>query len=179
MDGRTSMKEHDLDCCFYAGPPTQGLDCFPLYEDPYYLVVSRNCELADLEEVSVAEIAGKYPFIPTNESVDSGSVIWTVAQPLAQQGLMEYVAPENRATVAMVEMGLGVTILPSLDLIDLSINRAVKAIPLKGVLRRTISLLCPPAEERPPLTDDFLHITQQVVAAWKEKLLLPSLNLDL
>ena len=45
--------------------------------------------------------------------------------------------------IALVEKGLGITVLPGLTLIDLIPNRAVKIIPLKDRLTRTVSLLCP------------------------------------
>lgn len=65
--------------------------------------------------------------------------------------------------IALVEKGLGITVLPGLTLIDLIPNRAVKIIPLKDRLTRTVSLLCPRESERSHLTEVFLRLTQQRV----------------
>lgn len=69
--------------------------------------------------------------------------------------------------IALVEKGLGITVLPGLTLIDLIPNRAVKIIPLKDRLTRTVSLLCPRESERSHLTEVFLRLTQQRVDAWR------------
>ena len=63
--------------------------------------------------------------------------------------------------IALVEKGLGITVLPGLTLIDLIPNQAVKIIPLKDRLTRTVSLLCPRESERSHLTEVFLRLTQQ------------------
>lgn len=170
LDGEQGIKEHRLDCCFYASDCPAGLKCIDLYEDPYYLVVAQNSDLAGLSEVKIEDIAGNYPFIPTTESFDEASAIWSVYQLLAQSNRMDYQPQENRMAVAMVEAGLGVAVLPGLDLMDLMSGRNIKAIPLAGGLSRTVSLLCPKEQERTELVEDFLDLAQKVVAEWKKDL---------
>lgn len=55
--------------------------------------------------------------------------------------------------IGLVEKGMGITVLPGLALLDLIPNRAVKVIPLKEKLARTVSLLCPREAERSQLTN--------------------------
>ena len=129
LNGELDVKEHKLDCCFFIGQCPPGMESFPLYEDPYYLVVEEKSYLASLKEVSVWDVVGKYQFIPTNESFDMGSTIH--------------------------------------EIYDLIPNRAVKIIPLKDRLTRTVSLLCPRESERSHLTEVFLRLTQQRVDAWR------------
>ena len=74
LDGEQGLKEHRLDCCFFASQSPASLEAIELWEDPYYLVVPQDSDLADRKEVDLAEIAGKYPFIPTTESFDEGSI---------------------------------------------------------------------------------------------------------
>ena len=167
LDGEQGIKEHRLDCCFFGTRCPAGMETLDLWEDPYYLVVSQDSDLADLEEVSLEDVAGKYPFIPTTESFDEGSVLWEQYQALAQASRMDYQPQENRMAIAMVESGLGVAVLPGLDLMDLSADRKVKAIPLAGTPRRTVSILCP-QEDRPELVEDFLDMVQATVEEWKE-----------
>lgn len=167
MDGEQGMKEHRLDCCFFASQCPAGLDSFDLMEDSYFLLVHEGCELAGLEEVSVEEIAGKYPFIPTTESFDEDSAIWKVYQILSQSNRMDFQPQENRMAVAMVESGLGVAVLPGLDLADLAAGRKVKAIPLAGGLSRKVCMLCPKETERSPMIEDFLELVRETVEDWK------------
>ena len=41
LNGELDVKEHKLDCCFFIGQCPPGMESFPLYEDPYYLVVEE------------------------------------------------------------------------------------------------------------------------------------------
>lgn len=167
LTGELGVKEHKLDCSFFAGRCPSGLESLPLYEDPYYLVVSQGCDLAHLKEVSVWDVVGRYQFIPTNESTDGGSAIHEIYQLFAQSSRLDFQPQENQMAIALVEKGLGITVLPGLTLLDLVPNRAVKVIPLKEDLTRTVSLLCPRESERSHLTNVFLRLTQQRVETWK------------
>lgn len=169
LDGEQGVKEHRLDCCFFASQCPAGLESIDLYKDPYYLLVSRDSDLAGLTEVQVEEILGKYSFIPTTESFDEASAIWSVYQRLARSSRVDCQPQENRMAVAMVESGLGVAVLPGLDLLDLAPGRSVQAIPLAGDLSRTVRLLVPREAEQTDLTKDFLDLTQKQVEAWKQE----------
>lgn len=169
LDGEMGVKEHRLDCAFFIGQCPPGLESFPLYEDRYYLLVSQDSELAEKTEIAVEEVAGKYPFIPTSESFDDGSAIWETYQAVSKNSLFDGEPQENQMAVALVEHGLGITILPGLTLHDLVAARRVKAIPLKEDYRRTISLLCPKEAERTAATSAFLRITQREVARWEQE----------
>ena len=167
LNGELGVQGHTLDCAFFTGKCPSGLESIPLYEDPYYLVVSTASPLAQLEEAVPEEVRGKYRFIPTHESFDSESAIWDLYKTVAETNLVDFEPQENRMAVAMVDMDLGVTILPGLDLEDIPASRQVKCIPLKGRPTRTISLLCPREAERSPLTASFLQITCAKVEEWK------------
>ena len=62
---------------------------------------------------------------------------------------------------------MGITVLPGLTLLDLIPNRAVKVIPLKEDLARTVSLSAPKRPSASHLTNVFLRLTRQQVAQWK------------
>lgn len=169
LNGELGVKEHSLDCAFFTGRCPPGLEAAALYQDPYYLVVSADHPLAARDSVALSSFTGKERFIPTNESFDSESAIWDVYQTFAQSNVVDFEPQENHMAIAMAEAGLGLTILPGLDLVDLSANHRVKALPLAEGLTRTISLLCPREAERTPLTSAFLSITRSVVEAWRER----------
>ena len=169
LDGELGVKERTLECAFFTGKCPAGLESIPLHVDPYFLIVGEGNEFYDREEVSVYEVGGKYPFIPTTESFDSESAIWTkVYKNFAKHNLVDFEPQENQTCMAMVESGLGVSILPELSLYDLLPTRKVRAIPLKEDISRTISLLCPAKEERSAVTSAFLQLVQRQVVAWEE-----------
>ena len=169
LNGEIGVKDHSLDCAFFTGKCPPGLEAVALYQDPYYLVVSADHPLAGQDSVALSSLTGAERFIPTNESFDSESAIWDVYQTFSQSNLVDFEPRENQTCIAMVESGLGVTILPGLSLYDLLPGRRVKAIPLKEDVTRTISLLCPPKEERSAVTSAFLQLVQRQVVAWEEE----------
>ena len=173
LNGEIGVKDHSLDCAFFTGKCPPGLAAVPLYKDPYYLVVSADHPLAARDTVALSSFTGEERFIPTNESFDSESAIWDVYQTFAQSNVVDFEPQENHMAIAMAEAGLGLTILPGLDLVDLSANHRVKALPLEEGLTRTISLLCPRESERSSLTSAFLSITRSVVEQWQKRTVAP------
>lgn len=174
LEGEMGVKDRTLDCAFFLGQCPPGLESIPLHEDPYYLVVGEGCELYSRESVSLDELRERYAFIPTTESFDPGSAIWTqVFQDFSKGNLVDFEPLENQTCIAMVEEGLGVTILPELSLYDLLPGRRVRAIPLTDPITRTIHLLCPPKEERSVVMSAFLQLVQRRVQRWKRTGLIP------
>ena len=167
LNGELGVKDHSLDCAFFTGNCPPGLEAVPLYQDPYCLVVSADHPLAKQNTVALSSFTGEERFIPTNESFDSESAIWDVYQTFAQSNVVDFEPQENHMAIAMAEAGLGLTILPGLDLVDLSANHRVKALALEEGLTRTISLLCPREAERPALANAFLSIARSVVERWR------------
>ncbi|MCI5499439.1 MAG: LysR family transcriptional regulator [Clostridiales bacterium] len=171
LAGELSVKEHKLDCCFTSGPCPPGMESFPLYEDPYYLVVSEDHEIAALDQVSMWDLGDELYFVPSRESFDISNTGYEVEQLFDKEKIerLDFQPQENQTTIAMVEKGLGATILPGLTLRGLIEGRKVKVIPLKEELTRTISLLCPRELERSQLTNVFLRIAQRWVTQWKQE----------
>ena len=168
LNGEIGVKDHSLDCAFFTGKCPAGLEAVPLYQDPYYRVVPQDHPLAEQDQADLSAL-GEERFIPTNESFDSESAIWDVYQTFSKSNLVDFEPQENHMAIAMAEAGLGMTILPGLDLVDLSANHRVKALPLKEGLTRTISLLCPRESERPALASAFLSIAKTEVERWRKK----------
>ena len=117
---------------------------------------------------------GEAPFLPAGEvQVSPAHQRRTEVSDLLER---DHIHPDIRFTtwedfaiMAMVEKGLGATILPGLTLRGLIEGRKVKVIPLKEELTRTISLLCPRELERSQLTNVFLRIAQRWVTQWKQE----------
>ncbi len=168
MDGEMGVREHKLECTFSVGPCPAGLEQINLYDDTYYLVVGEGSELADRARVSVQELAGNYPFVPNNESFDPNSTIREVYGALGKNTLVDFAPQDNQVTIALVEQGLGITVMAGLAVASCVPHRRVRVIPLEENLSRNVCLLCPRGTERTPLTTAFLRLVQKQVALWAE-----------
>lgn len=167
MDGELALRAHTLECTFSVGPCPAGMERIPLYDDAYYLVVGEDSDLAERESVSVQELAGVYPFVPNNESFDPNSTIREVYQALGKKTLVDFAPQDNQVTIALVEQGLGITLLSGLAAASCVPHRRVRVIPLQEDLRRDVCLLCLRGGERTSLTNAFLRLVQKQVEAWK------------
>lgn len=168
LDGELGVKQHRMDCAFFTGECPPGLDMVPLYTEPYYLVVAKDHPLAGRREVSLQDLDQAGHFLPTNESFDEGNAQRDFFQQLNRNLLLDFQPQENRSILAMVERGLGITVLPPLILADLvSPSLAIRCIPLVDSPSRTVSLLSPREQERSALASAFLACTQRCVAQWK------------
>lgn len=170
QDSISCLKEYNWDCTFFSGTCPPGMETIPLYVDRYLLVVSQDSKLAGLEEVSIEEAQKEVSFIPTAESYDEGSSIWTAYQSMTKIHNFDAELSENRTALTLVERGLGAAILSELQLTDSLANRPLRAIPLKGDFTRQISILCPKESLRPPLTSAFCQAAQRAVESWKRDL---------
>lgn len=172
-DGEYGIRQHTMDCCFFAGSCPRGMEIIPLYEDFYYLVVSSESPLARLETISYDDLKGLH-FLPNNDSLDGGSAINQLYRDLAERNKLDFVdIKDNQMVLALVEQGIGVTILPYLALNSLLPGRKVKAVPLEQPVSRSIGLLTARKEKRSFLTDIFIGIVQRQVKKWKESFVLP------
>ena len=168
LDGELGVKQHRMDCAFFTGECPPGLDMVPLYTEPYYLVVAKDHPLAGRRAVSLQDLDQAGHFLPTNESFDEGNPQRDFFQQLNRNLLLDFQPQENRATLAMVERGLGITVLPPLILADLvSPCLGVRCVPLADSPSRTVSLLSPREQERSAPASAFLACTQRCVAQWK------------
>lgn len=163
------LREKRLDCAFFCGTAfPEGVQHIPLILDPFYLLVHTGSPLARLPSVSLAEVAGKYPYIHTNETFDWEESYQDIRQKLIAHDVVKVSLPEDSAAIALVSQGLGVSLLPRLSLCGILPEYQVKAIPLKEALVRTISLLVPKQADQSPLTACFLGLLQKQVSIWEQ-----------
>lgn len=170
LDDELGVRESWLDCTFFCGTNfPAGMQHVPLITEPFYLLVPASSPLAALPSVSLAEIAGKYPYIHTNEDLDWEESYKDIQQKLIERDIVKVYSPENSTAISPVSQGLGVSILPKLSLRDIRPEHQVKALPLKEPLVRTISLLFPKNAEQSSFTMTFLRLLQKRVAEWEEE----------
>ena len=169
LAGELALREHRLDCCFHGTKCPPGMELIPLYKDPYYLVVSKHSPLALRGKTAVLDLAEHQSLIPTNECAEQDSVAHPVYEAFAKADHLAFQPQENQMAVALVERGLGISVLPGLALRDCLPGRQVQLLPLKEGYVREIGLLCPRETERSPLANAFLRMTQEQVELWKQE----------
>lgn len=151
-----AVKTGDVDLAFYGGTYYVGHEFIPLYQEPYYCIVSEGHPLAEQEMVSVKEMS-QYDIILPSEGT-SNEVIRDLVKEL-------HVAPHlipklegDRGTVALVEGDLGISLLPGLTLRGM--HRRIKAIPVKESPTRTVGILCRSYYELPDIAKTFVKLAK-------------------
>ncbi|OIK09324.1 LysR family transcriptional regulator [Bacillus sp. MUM 116] len=110
MDGR-------LDCAFVRVPANKQLETIFLRRDPLVVVLPENHPRAHDAFFPISGLS-KYPYIKLYEGADDEiSEIFTVHQ-IAPN--VQFVEKDDYAVIAMVEKGLGISILPELVLKNIS-----------------------------------------------------------
>lgn len=153
--------EGSIDIGFVNGdscPP--GGQYIPLTEDRLLLVLPQNHRLAGRESVSAADIAGE-PFISLLES--SNQDARNVLEQAGVQVDVKFTTKDDYAIIAMVEQGLGISIMPELLLKGHSAG--ICAVPLKGGQTRTIGL----AIASHSLSSPSVQCFSQYVQHWVEE----------
>ncbi len=168
LQGELGVKEHQLDCCFFTGTCPRGLETFPLFDDPYFLVVKRDDPLASYPSVCVEDIKDRV-FIPNSESVDEGSALREIYRILCPNSRFDFDPQEDKTCMALVNQGLGITLLSKLSLMYLCPGKNIATVPLQENYIRRISLLCLRDGKRSPLTSAFVRIVQQKVGEWAKE----------
>lgn len=116
MDGR-------LDCAFVRVPANKQLETIYLRRDPLVVVLPENHPLAHDAFFPISGLS-KYPYIKLDEGDDDEiSEIFTIHQ-IAPN--VQFIEKDDYAVIAMVEKGLGISILPELVLKNISRNVVYK-----------------------------------------------------
>ena len=128
----------ELDCGFLTKQTRKALDFIELARDELLAVAPPGHPFAALKALPI-DMIGSADFIIPGEgsNYDIGSIF-------AENGVTpraRYAFSDDHAAIAMVERGMGVTILPSLILSGVSAN--VVTLPLEPAFARTIGIILP------------------------------------
>jgi len=136
-----------------------GCDYIPLCEDKLLAVLPKNHRLAGRKIISAVDLAGE-PFISLLENSDQDA-----RGVLADAGIkvdVKFTTKDDYAVIAMVEQGLGVSIMPELLLEGHSEGICVAEI--EGGKKRTIGLAVSAAGYSSPSVQSFAQFVQQWVS---------------
>ena len=147
-----------VDCGFLRLPAGEGLDAVPLRQDRLLAVLPSGHPLANASSYPIARFA-QDPYIRILEEKDV-----EISRIFQEEGVrpnLRYNVNDDFAILAMVEQGLGVSIMPELVLRDS--NRKFSAIPLDRPRFREIGLAVRSGKAPSPLTTHFLACAREVV----------------
>lgn len=138
------LENGDIDLGFVALPAPGDVRTVPLAEDPLMVILPPDHRLAKLSEIPLAELKSE-PFISllqssahdTHRALDAAGI----------RPNIRYTTKDDYAILAMVEQGLGISIVPRLLLQGHQENLAVR--PLSPAASRTIALAIPRGESLP------------------------------
>lgn len=129
-----------------------GCACSPLMEDRLLAVLPNSHPLADLARFPIAQFE-KEPFISLLESSNHDA-----RRTLELAGVhanVKFSTKDDYAIIAMIEQGLGISIMPELLLTGQTAN--VRVIPLDIGARRTIGIAIPEASAANPCVQRFVE----------------------
>ena len=149
----------DIDCSFYAGHYSRKFETAFLCKDPYYVVVSRKHPLASALSVSIRALE-RYGYIPPSEAFCS-SIAQTALRKINNTARITMNSQEDLVTLSMVELDLGITLLPGL--IARNTNLAVTAVPLEEDISRDVGILFASSRNLPAVVKKFIRVTKEVL----------------
>ena len=138
------LREGSVDLGFITLPGPEGMRTIPLAEDPLVAILPKGHRLAALSQIPIQEL-GEDPFISLLQS--SAHDIHRALDNAGIRPNIKYTTKDDYAILAMVEQGLGISIVPQLLIRGRSQNLEVR--PLIPGASRTIALAIPQGEALP------------------------------
>ena len=134
------------------------VETLPLTEDRLLAVLPKDHPLAGQQRIAAAQLASE-PFISLMEN--SNQDARGVLEAAGVQVEVKYTAKDDYAILAMVEAGLGVSIMPELLLEGHS--GGIATVEIEGAQKRTIGLAVSAAGAGNPCVEGFARFVQQWV----------------
>lgn len=144
------LQEGKIDLGFIHVPCNLECECITLMEDRLLAILPRNSRFENYTRFPLTECETE-PFISLLQSSDHDA-----RQALEQAGVtpnVRFSTKDDYAIIAMVEQGLGISIMPELLLKNRNDN--IKVLPLVPEARRTIGLAVAAGKNAGPATRKF------------------------
>lgn len=155
------LSQGDIDCSFYAGNYSKKFEHTFLCRDPYYVVTSKDHPLASAPAVSIHALE-QYGYIPPSEAFCS-SIAQTALRRVKNTARITMNSQEDLVTLSMVELGLGISLLPGL--IARNTGLAVTAVPLEEDISRDVGIIYVSSQNLPAVVKRFIRTTKEVIQA--------------
>lgn len=148
----------EIDCGFLSLPTIDQLEVIPLKQDKMQIILPFNHPLSKYNEISLAELF-KEPFIMPQKGSDDD--INRVLAAASFKPEIKFVAGDDHAIMAMVEMGLGISILP--ELVLRGQQRQIHIKDLHESKCRSLGIAAHSIENVSPATKKFISYVQSAV----------------
>lgn len=145
----------DVDCGFVSLPTVGKLDVIPLHQDRMLITLPPEHPLRSHSTITLQEIMHEPFIMPRKGSDDDINRVLTAASIKPD---VKFIAGDDHAIMAMVEMGLGISILP-----ELVLRGHQRNIHTKGIVEpiyRTLGIAVGSMENTSPATLKFLTYIQ-------------------
>lgn len=147
-----------VDLGFIPLPSSLDCECIKLREDRLLAILPRNHRLADLPHFPIKEL-NKEPYISLLKNSDQDAL--RICKSAGVKRNIKFTTKDDYALIAMVEKGLGISIIPELLIQKSSNDIIVKELSVPAT--RTIGLAIPEVSRVSPSTNRFAdHICEWV-----------------
>ncbi|MCT1401065.1 LysR family transcriptional regulator [Paenibacillus sp. p3-SID867] len=146
------IAEGKIDCGFLSLPTSDTFDAIPLHQDPMLVLLPLEHPLSSEDSISLSQIENE-PFIMPSQGSD-----YDVNRMLVKARIkpdIKYTLGDDYAIMAMVEKGLGISILP--ELVLRGQLRNIRLIELKEKSFRSLGIAVNSMREISPATKRFLN----------------------
>ncbi|ACX64895.1 LysR family transcriptional regulator [Paenibacillus sp. Y412MC10] len=145
------IAEGKIDCGFLSLPTWDIFDAIPLHQDPMLVLLPVEHPLSSEDSIALAQIENE-PFIMPSKGSDYD--VNRVLEKALTKPDIKYTLGDDYAIMAMVEKGLGISILP--ELVLRGQRRNIRQIELKEKSFRSLGIAVSSLREVSPATKRFL-----------------------
>ncbi|MED4581933.1 LysR family transcriptional regulator [Brevibacillus choshinensis] len=149
-----------VDMGFVSLPATETLETVPLHQDRMLVIVTDDHPLCEKESVHLSDLQQEI-FIMPKTGCDND--IQRIFRNARFSPRVKYEVGDDHAIIAMVQSGLGISILPEMILFRLPPN--IRTIPLAGEHYRSLGIAVPSMKQMSPASQRFFHC----VTEWVQK----------
>lgn len=155
----TWLRQETIDFGFISDISDSAYPFIPFSKEPLYAVAKEDFVLKE-EWKGKFPIAAfeKYPFIASEIGVDND-----VAMALRQANVhanIQFYCKQDQSIIAMVQNGLGLTLLPKLILKDV---KGIRKIPLQEEINRTLGIMYLSNNHLSLASKTFIEVAQKIV----------------
>lgn len=145
-----------IDCGFLSLPTRDTFDVIPLHQDPMMVVLPTDHPLSSHKKLTLTQIE-KEPFIMPRKGGDDD--INRILEKASINPDIKFTAGDDYAIMAMVEKGLGISILP--ELVLRGQQRNLRLIELDKPCFRSLGIVVSAIRNVSPATEKFLYYVQR------------------
>lgn len=146
------IAEGKIDCGFLSLPTWDTFDAIPLHQDPLLVLLPLDHPLSSEDSITLSQIENEPFIMPTRGSDYDVNRLLEKARTKPD---IKYTLGDDYAIMAMVEKGLGISILP--ELVLRGQQRNIRLVELKEKSYRLLGIAISSMREVSPATQRFLN----------------------